>query len=139
MAPRPDTTSSWRGFTRVPCCLPKLYIAFFLKRRGWGGVSWFFLLFLRFLLSSFFFLSPLLLFFLFYGTLPPYLSSCLSVCTPSRTLRSSSNGKKLCLVQDGNLRALVTGRSLFRLFFVWNNLPAHIRHYSFFLTVQNFS
>ena len=30
----------------------------------------------------------------FDGTLPPYLSSCLSVYTPSRTLRSSSDGKK---------------------------------------------
>ena len=31
----------------------------------------------------------------FGGTLPPYLSSCLSVYSPSRTLRSSSDEKKL--------------------------------------------
>ena len=43
---------------------------------------------------------------------PPYLSSCLSVYTPSHTLSSSSD-EKLFLVQDGNLRALVTGHSLF--------------------------
>ena len=55
-----------------------------------------------------------------------YLSSCLSVDTPSRTLHSSW-GEKIFLVQDGNLRALVTGRSLFRLPLVWNNLPAHIQ------------
>ena len=68
----------------------------------------------------------------FDGTLPPYLPSCLSVYTPSRTPRSSSNGGKLFLVQDGNLRALVTPCSLFRLLFVRNKLPAHIRHRSSF-------
>ena len=33
--------------------------------------------------------------FVFYGTLPPYLSPCLSVYTPSRTLRSSSDEETL--------------------------------------------
>ena len=51
----------------------------------------------------------------FDGTLPPYLSSCLSVYTQSRTLRSSSDEKNNNFpVQNGNSRALVTGRSLFR-------------------------
>ena len=50
----------------------------------------------------------------FDGTLPPCLSSCLSVSTPSRTLRFSSDEKNLFPVQNGNSRALVTGRSLFR-------------------------
>ena len=52
--------------------------------------------------------------FRFFEYLPPYLSLCLSVYTPSCTLHSSS-GEKLFLVKDENLRALVTGRSLFRL------------------------
>ena len=40
--------------------------------------------------------------FLFFdGTLPPYLSSCLSVYTPSCTLSSSSDGKEsLCKVEN---------------------------------------
>ena len=50
----------------------------------------------------------------FDGTLPPYLSSCPSVYTPSHTLRCNSNEKKLFPVQHRNSRALVTGRSLFR-------------------------
>ena len=51
-----------------------------------------------------------------HGTLLPYLSSCLSVYISSRTLPSSSGGEKtLFLVQGGNLRASVTGRTLFRL------------------------
>ena len=59
---------------------------------------------------------PSFVFRFFDGTLPPHLSSCLSVYTPSRTGRSSSDERKnLFLVQDGHLRALVTGRSLFRL------------------------
>ena len=49
----------------------------------------------------------------FDGTLTPYLSSCLSVYTPSHTLRSSSDEN--FLVQDGSVGALVTGPSLFRL------------------------
>ena len=35
------------------------------------------------------------LFVFFYATLPPYLSPCFSVYTPSRTLRSSSDEKTL--------------------------------------------
>ena len=50
----------------------------------------------------------------FDGTLPPYPSSCLSVYTPSRTLCSISDDKKLFPVQNGNSRALVAGRSRFR-------------------------
>ena len=54
--------------------------------------------------------------FLFFdGTLPPYLSSFISMQTSSHTLRSSSDFKKVFLVQDGNLTVLVTGCSLFRL------------------------
>ena len=53
--------------------------------------------------------------FFSHGTLLPYLSSCLSVYISSRTLHSISGGEKLFLVQDGNLRASVTGRTLFRL------------------------
>ena len=48
----------------------------------------------------------------FDGTLLPYLSSCLSVYTPSRTLRFSSD-EKLFPVQNGKSMAFVTGRSLF--------------------------
>ena len=40
--------------------------------------------------------------------------------------------KKLFLVQDGSLRALVIGRSLFRLPLSENNLPAHIQQCSSF-------
>ena len=52
----------------------------------------------------------------FDSTLPPYLSSCLYVYTPSHTLYSSSVEKKQQLfpVQNGNSRALVTACSLFR-------------------------
>ena len=50
----------------------------------------------------------------FDGTLPPYLSSCLSVYTPSCTHRSSSDEKKNIPEQNGNSRALITGRSLFK-------------------------
>ena len=35
--------------------------------------------------------------------------------------------KKLFLVQDENVRALVTGRSV-QAPLIWNNLPAHIRY-----------
>ena len=51
----------------------------------------------------------------FDGTLLPSLSSCLYVHTPSRSLRSSSDGKKtLFPVEDGNSRVLIACRSLFR-------------------------
>ena len=54
----------------------------------------------------------------FDDNLPPYLSSCLSVYNLSRTLCSGSDEKtttkQLFPVQNGNSRALVTGRFLFR-------------------------
>ena len=79
------------------------------------------LLLLLFVLFWFVCLFVCLLFF-FFGWYPAtiYLSSCLSVYTPPRTLRSSSENKtkkkqktKHFPVQDGNVRALVSGRSLF--------------------------
>ena len=68
-----------------------------------------------FLFRFFCFLFFVILFaFAFDGTQPPYLSSCMYVYTPSRTLRSSLAGKET-VVQDGDLKVVVTGRSLFRL------------------------
>ena len=49
----------------------------------------------------------------FDGTLPPYLSSCLSVYTQSRTLRSSSDEKTLSSAK-WKLKGIGHGRSLFR-------------------------
>ena len=65
-------------------------------------------------LFSRFFVFCFVLFF--DGTMPR--ASCLSVYTHSRTLRSSSDGKKEkkthpLFVQDGHLKALVIGRFLF--------------------------
>ena len=53
----------------------------------------------------------------FDGTLPPHLSSCLFVFTPSCTLHAGHDEKKLPM-QDGDLRAAVISHSLF-----W--LPLH--------------
>ena len=70
----------------------------------------------------------------FYGTLPPYLSLFLSVYTPSRTLRSSSDGGRKKKKELSCARWKLTGFG-YRSFsvqapLVWNNLPAHIRHCS---------
>ena len=51
----------------------------------------------------------------FAGTLSPYLSLCFYVYTPCFYHSSSDLKRNLFLVQDENLRALVIGRSLFRL------------------------
>ena len=69
------------------------------------------------------------------GTLPSYLSSCLSVYTPSRTLRSSSDEEQ----KDGNLRALVTGRSLCSGSPCLEQPSCSHPTLQFSLTVQNFS
>ena len=63
----------------------------------------------------------------FYGTLPPYLSSCLSVYTPSHTLHSSSDEKtpscaKWKLQGFGHQSFSVSGPHAL------NSLPPHIRH-----------
>ena len=75
------------------------------------------------------------LFFLsFYGTLPPYLSLCLSVYTPSCTLRSGSDGKikykKTLSCARWKLEGFGYWSFSVQASFVWNNLPAHIRHCS---------
>ena len=54
----------------------------------------------RYVFLNIIFKIAIFVFRFFDGTLPPYLSSCVSVYTPS-TLRSSSDAKTL--VQDGNL------------------------------------
>ena len=60
------------------------------------------------------------------GTAPSYLSSLLSLYTPSRPLRSSSDGKKFCV-------PLVSTRSFGQRSFVhsapsvWNSLPYQLR------------
>ena len=51
--------------------------------------------------------------FLFYGTLPPVIVSLSYALLAHSVPVQMREEKKLCLVQDGNLRALVTGRSLF--------------------------
>ena len=66
----------------------------------------------------------------FDGTLPPYLSSCLSVYTPSRTLRSSSDEKIYNSRARWKLKGF--GRRSFSVQtpLVWNDPPPHIRHSS---------
>ena len=65
----------------------------------------------------------------FDGTLPPCLSSCHSVYTPSHTLHSSSDEKTL---SHARWKLKGFGHSLFSVQapLVWNNLPPHIRHSS---------
>ena len=86
------------------------------------------------------------LFLFFWRTLPPCLSSSLSVCTP-RTFRSSSNGEKRwekTKQNKTNKQTKTKQKTLsckrwkfkgfgYRSFFVQAPLvlPAHIRHYSF--------
>ena len=63
----------------------------------------------------------------FDGTLPPFLSSCLSVYTPSHTLRSSSDEKTL---SSAKWKLNGFGHRSFSVQapLVWNSLPPHIRH-----------
>ena len=63
----------------------------------------------------------------FDGTLPPYLSSCLSVYTPSRTLRSSSDEKALSCAK-WKLKGFGLWLFTVQVPLVWNSLPPHIRH-----------
>ncbi|WP_419585632.1 hypothetical protein, partial [Thiolapillus sp.] len=63
----------------------------------------------------------------FDGTLPPYLSSCLSVYTPSRTLRSSSDEKTLSCAK-WKLKGFGHRSFSVQAPLVWNSLPPHIRH-----------
>ena len=72
---------------------------------------------------------PLLSFF--YGTLPPYLSSCFSVYTPSRTLRSISDGKKNLSCARWKLKGFSHRSFSVQTPLVWNNRLPHIRHSSF--------
>ena len=67
-------------------------------------------------------------FHLFDGTLPPYLSSCLSVNTPSRILRSSSDGKKKHPLSCAKWKLKGFGHRSFSVQapLVWNSLPPHI-------------
>ena len=64
------------------------------------------------------------------GTLPSYLSSCLSVYTPSRTLRSTSDGWKTLSCARWKLKGFCYRSFSVQAPLVWNNLPAHIRHCS---------
>ena len=74
----------------------------------------------------------------FDGTLPPYLSPCLSVYTPPRTLRSTSDEKSLSCarwkLKGCGLRSFSVQAPL-----VWNNLLPHIRHSKAFLFTSAFS
>ena len=63
----------------------------------------------------------------FDGTLPPYLSTCLSVYTLSRTLRSSSNEKTLSSAK-WTLKAFGHRSFSVQAPLVWNSLPPNIRH-----------
>ena len=75
----------------------------------------------------------------FFGVREPvtqHHASC-STIQPYHTLENSlaavntTKNDTLCIVQDGHLRALVTGRSLFRPHpLVWNNLSAHIQNWT---------
>ena len=63
----------------------------------------------------------------FDGTLPPYVSLCLSVYTPSRTLRSSSDEKTLSRAK-WKLKGFGHRSFSVHVPLVWNSLPPHIRH-----------
>ena len=64
-------------------------------------------------------------FHFFDSTLPPYLSSCLSVYTLSRTLRSSSNEKTLSSAK-WTLKAFGHRSFSVQAPLVWDSLPSHI-------------
>ena len=63
----------------------------------------------------------------FDGTLPPYLSSCLSGYTPSHTPHSSSNEKTLSCAK-WKLKGFGHQSFSVQAPLVWNSLPPHIRH-----------
>ena len=67
-------------------------------------------------------------FHFFDGTLPPYLSLCLSIYTPSCTLHSSPGEKNSC--ERWELKGFGHWSFSVQAPLVWNNLPAHIRHCS---------
>ena len=70
----------------------------------------------------------------FDGTLPQYMSSCLSVYTPFRTLSSSSDlkkkKKKTLFCARWKLKGFGHRSFSVQAPLVWNNLPPHIRHSS---------
>ena len=74
----------------------------------------------------------------FDGTLPLYLSSCLSVYTPSRTLRFSSDEKTFSSAK-WKLKGFGHRSSSVQAPLVWNSLPPHLRHirHSCFLSQFN--
>ena len=63
----------------------------------------------------------------FDGTLPPYVSLCLSVYTPSRTLRSSSDEKTLSRAK-WKLKGFGHRSFSVQAPLVWNSLPPNIGH-----------
>ena len=63
----------------------------------------------------------------FDGSLPPFLSSCLSVYTPSRTLRSSSDENTLSSAK-WKLKGFGHRSFSVQAPLVLNSLPPHIRH-----------
>ena len=69
------------------------------------------------------------------GTLPPYLSACLSSYCPSRSLRSSN--EKLLSVPRINLKSAGARSFQYQAPSVWNSLPAHIRTSSSLTTFKS--
>ena len=68
-------------------------------------------------------------FHFFAATLPPYLSSCLSVYIPPRTLWCRSDWKKLSCARR-TLKGFGYWSFSVQIPLVWNNLPTHIWHCS---------
>ena len=66
----------------------------------------------------------------FYGTLPPHLSSCLSVYTTSRTLCSSSDAKTNLSCSRWKLKGFGCRSFSVQAPLIWNNLPAHTQQCS---------
>ena len=66
----------------------------------------------------------------FDGTLLPSLSSCLYVHTPSRILRSSSDGKKTLSCGRWKLKGFDRMSFSLQMPLFWNNCPPHNRHSS---------
>ena len=63
------------------------------------------------------------------GSGPAYLSELLHVYTPSRTLRSSSDTRKL-KIQQYKLKLMTFALSLALDRHIWNSLPQDLRHCS---------
>ena len=71
----------------------------------------------------------------FDGTLPPYLSCCLSPSSSSRSLRSSS--QKLLTVPRVNLKSAGARSFQYQVPLVWHSLPLKIRLCSFLSSFES--